>query len=74
MHTHTGAVFFLVFSKLGSPLFQSFFFEDLPVPRYISYLEWSSGVKLSEINEMVRGCKHQGPLERLTLAFSINKH
>ena len=28
--------------------------------RYISYLEWSSGVKLSEINEMVRGCKHQG--------------
>lgn len=29
--------------------------------RYISYLEWSSGVKLSEINDMVRGCKHQGP-------------
>ncbi|CAK8995966.1 Proline dehydrogenase 1 [Durusdinium trenchii] len=34
---------------------------------YISYLEWSSGVKLSEINEMVRGCKHQGRLFQAAL-------
>ncbi|CAJ1366335.1 unnamed protein product [Effrenium voratum] len=34
---------------------------------YISYLEWSSGVKLSEINEMVRGCKHQGRLYQAAL-------
>jgi len=34
---------------------------------YISYLEWSSGVKLSEINDMVRGCKHQGRLFQAAL-------
>ena len=57
--THTSAVC-CVISTLGSP-FKDFFFENQPAARYISYLEWSSGVKLSEINEMVRGCKHQGP-------------
>lgn len=34
---------------------------------YISYLEWSSGIKLSEINEMVRGCRHQGRLYQAAL-------
>ncbi|CAE7867430.1 prdh-1 [Symbiodinium microadriaticum] len=33
----------------------------------ISYLEWSSSVKLSEINELVRGCKHRGRLHRAAL-------
>ena len=34
----------------------------LDTRRQISYLEWSSSVKLSEINELVRGCKHRGLL------------
>ncbi|CAE7461303.1 PRODH [Symbiodinium natans] len=33
----------------------------------ISYLEWSSSVKLSEINELVRGCKHRGRMYQSAL-------
>ena len=58
--THTHKCCLLCDLHISSP-FKDFFFENQPAARYISYLEWSSGVKLSEINEMVRGCKHQGP-------------
>mmetsp|Transcript_60734 Transcript_60734/g.113531 ORF Transcript_60734/g.113531 Transcript_60734/m.113531 type:complete len:576 (-) Transcript_60734:551-2278(-) len=33
----------------------------------ISYLEWSSSMRLSEINELVRGCKHRGKLYHAAL-------
>ncbi|CAE7509772.1 PRODH [Symbiodinium pilosum] len=33
----------------------------------ITYLEWSSSVKLSEINELVRGCKHRGRMYHAAL-------
>jgi len=40
---------------------------DLNKDGRIGYLEWSSSVKLSEINELVRSCKDHGPLYQAAL-------
>lgn len=45
-------------------------FEALDTDRdnFITYMEWSSSMKLSEINSLVRKCRHQGPLYHAALS------
>jgi len=44
-------------------------FQKLDTDRdgFINYLDWSAGMRLSEINSLVRKCLHQGPLYRSAL-------
>lgn len=44
-------------------------FQDLDADKdgFVTYLEWSSSIRLSEINNLVRGCRERGPLSRAAL-------